>query len=365
MAATTRIFYQTLGVFVSPSPSTGFMWQSGSVGALGSGINLVTQLERVQSTTNGWNANRQNVIQYGQLGALDRVIIDPLSSNFTASWYVADLSNEQALGFALNSGQGILNNLINGTQDDRNYFVAIAPQGTDQIGYTGQSQVIEITNGYIGSYATEARVGGIPTANISVEGYNWATLTGSLNQPSQAVEPVSGSIVTGIFFSLPTLTTGNIGSSSVVRPAEVSVLIGNSTIGLDPTDLKIQGYNISFSLNRENLLKLGTKYPYSKVIRFPVSIRASITAYWGNLLNTGSINNLFCSDAPYSLTVTLFQPCSTVVAAQFIMSGMKLDSQSLNNLSVGDVAAETTLTFDGTIGSSSSSQSNLIMSGIL
>ena len=94
------------------------MWSSGVQGGTGSGTNLVTQLQRVQSVTNGWAANRQNVIQWGQLGALDRVIIDPLTSNLTASWYVADLSNEQALGFALNSGQGVLNNIINGTQDD-------------------------------------------------------------------------------------------------------------------------------------------------------------------------------------------------------------------------------------------------------
>ena len=362
--STIRQFYQVLAVAVSPSPATGFMWSSGVLGTTGSGTNLVTQLQRVQTSTNGWNANRQNIIQYGQLGALDRVIIDPLSSNATFSWYVADLANEQALGFALNSGQGILNNLINATQDERNYFLAVAPQGTDQISYTGQSQVIQITNGYIGSYSTEGRVGGIPTSNITVEGYNWASLTGSLIQQSQAVEPVSGSVVTGIFFSMPTFTTGNIGSTSVIRPAEINVNIGSSTIGLDPTDLKIQGYNISFNLNRENLLKLGTKYPYSKVIRFPVQIRASITAYWGNLL-TGSINNLFCADTPYSLIVTLYQPCSTVVAAQYTMTGMKLDSTELSNLSVGDVASQATLTFDGTIGSAASSQSNLTMSGIL
>lgn len=359
-----RIFYQVLGMAVSPSPSTGVMWSSGVLGSTGSGTNLVTQLQRIQSCTNGWSANRENIIQWGQLGALDRVIIQPLSSNLSASWYVADLSNEQALGFALNSGQGILNNIINETQDDRNYFIAVAPQGTDEIAYTGQSQVIEITNGYLNSYTTEGRVGTIPTASITVEGYNWATLTGSLIQQSQAVEPISGSVVTGIFFSLPQFTTGNIGSTSVIRPAEINVNIGNSTIGLDPTDLKIQGYNLSFNLNRENLLKLGTKYPYSKVIRFPVSIRAQITAYWGNLL-TGSINNLFCADSPYALTVTLYQPCSTVVAAQYTMTGMKLDTQELSNLAVGDIASLATLTFDGTIGSASSSQSNFTMTGIV
>lgn len=364
MASSNRIFYQVLNVFSSPSPSTGVMWSSGVLGNTGSGTNLVTQLNRIQSTTNGWSANRQNIIQYGQLGALDRVIIDPLSANLSLNWYVADLSNEYAMGFALNSGQGILNNIINGTQDDRNYFIEIAPQGTDAIGYAGQSQVIEITNGYIGSYSTEGRVGGIPTANVTIEGYNWATFTGSQIQQSQAVESVSGSVVTGIFFSLPVATTGNIGSTSVIRPAEINVNIGNSTIGLDPTDLKIQGYNISFSLNRENLIRLGNKYPYYKAIRFPVSVRASITAYWGNLL-TGAINNLFCNDSTYSLVVSLYQPCSTVVAAQYSLSGFKLDTTELNSMSVGDVAAQSTLTFDGTIGSSASSQSLISFSGIL
>lgn len=362
MPQVTRQFYQVFSLNAGPSPSTGYHFSSGQFGP--SGANLINQLERVTSTTDGWTANRTNIIQYGALGALDRVIIDPLSSSLTATWDVADLTNENSLGFALNSGVGILNNFINKTQDDRNYFLAVAPQGTDQIGYTGQSQVIEITNGYVASYSTEGRVGGVPTASISIQGYNWATLTGSINQFSQAVEPISGSVVTGIYFTVPVATTGNIGSTSVIRPSEIQVNIGNSTIGLDPTNLEIQGYTITVNLNRENLLKLGSKYPYSKEIRFPVTFSMAITAYWGNLL-TGSINNLFCADSPYTLSVNLFQPCSTVIAASYIGTGMKLDSQELSSMAVGDVAAQTTLTFDGVIGSSQFSTSNLLFSGII
>lgn len=364
MAFSTRVFYQVLGLFTGPSPATGFMWQSGSIGAPGSGINQLNQIQRVQAITNGWGANRQNIIQLGQAGALDRVIIDPLSSNLTTSWYVADLVNEYNLGFALNSGQGILNSFINKTQDEKNYFIAIAPQGQDFIGYTGQSQVIQITNGYIDSYSTEGGVGRIPTANITVQGYNWATLSGSINQQSQAVEVISGSVVTGLFFTIPTGVTGNVGSTSVIRPAEIQMNIANAAIGLDATNMEVQNYSISVNFNRENLLKLGSKYPYSKEIRFPVTFRVSVTAFWGNLI-TGSINNLFCNDAPYSLQINLFQPCSTVIAAQYTAIGIKLDSQELNNLSVSDLAGQATLTFDGVIGSSASSIGNLTFSGII
>lgn len=376
MSFAQRVFYQVLSVNVGPTPATGYHWSSGAYGP--SGINQVYQLNRITTCTDGYSVPHTNVIQYGALGALDRVIVDPLSSNISFSYGVADLVNEYNLGFAINSGVGILNNIINQSANEKNYFISIAPPGQDQIGYTGSSEVIEITNGYISSYSTEGAVGSVPTASVSVQGYNWASITGSINQFSQAVEPVSGSVYnpalfttgaggvggSGIYFTIPIATTGNVGSTSVIRPAEIQVNINNPLIGLDLNNFNISRYSISVDMNLDNLLRLGNKYPYAKVIRFPVTFRCSVTAYWGNLLS-GSINNLFCADSPYTVTVNLFQPCSTNLAAQYILSGVKIDSQELANMSVSDVAGQATVTFDGVIGSSASSQGNLTMSGII
>ena len=361
MALTNRQFYAVLGLQVSHSPSTGYQFSSGN-----SGDNFIQSLQRVQTVNDSFSVARQNLGQLGQLSILTKLITEPPTVPLETSYYVADLSNERKLGFYVSGDQSCLTNILNLSEADKNYFIVIAPPGIDAIGWTGNYQTKYVTNGYLTSWSTEGAVGGIPTTTVGVQGFNWATDTGSTARPLYGIDFANNALTTGVLFTLPTLSSGIANTVAAIRPSEITATFG-SGVGLDMSDVKLQRYNISFNLNLENLNKLGSFFPYSKVPKFPVDVTASLTAYWGNLI-TGSLSNLLCNDVESTVSVTLRQPAclgqsAGAVAAQFTLLGAKLDSQS-NTESYQDVASTVTLNFTSTIGGPNDTVHNFLMSGI-
>jgi hypothetical protein len=363
--STTRLFYAVLGCGVGPSPATGYHFHTGFnnvyTGA-NSGYNLVQQLQRLQSISDDFTINRQNISQLGQVAIVSREILDSPQVNLQGSYYVADLSNERVLGLYVSGDRAALTNILDKSQAEKNYFIGIAPQGQDLINWTGQSQVICVTNGFLASWSTEGSVGNIPTSNFSVQGLNWATYTGSKNQPVMAVDVSDGSLVEGVNFSLPTFTSGISNTVSALRPIDITLDISNSAIGLAASDIKVQSYNISFDLNLQGLNKLGSRFAYSREIQFPVTLSASITAYFGDVV-TGSLANILCNDAPYNLAINLKDPCSENVGVRYILRGMKVDSQSFGSQDIGSIASSVTLNYSTTIGGPTDQNNNLFLSG--
>ena len=244
-----RVIYQVLGLFTSTGASpTGSHFSSGN-----SGVNFVQQLQRVQTVNDSFTVTRTDINQFGQLAAISREIIEQPTVSLDSSWYVADASNEKKLGFYVSGDVSAIRNFLNKTADERNYFLAIAPEGVDIYNWTGQSQVVQVTNAAVASYSTEGAVGGIPTANFSVEGLNWAASTGSIDQDLKAVNPTDGTVVNGLKFTIPVGVTGTVGSVAALRPGDITVDIGSAALGLSISDLKIQSYNISFDLARRSL----------------------------------------------------------------------------------------------------------------
>lgn len=349
---------------MSSSPATGFMFSTGFNNVYtgsNSGNNLIQQLQRVQSITDGFSLTRTNINQMGMVSILSREITTAPQVNLGGSYYVSDLANERVLGLYVSGDQAALTNILNKSQAEKNYFVAVAPQGQDLIGWTGQSQVFQITNGFLGSWSTEGSVGNIPTTSFSVQGYNFATSTGSLRQVLRAIDPVAGVEVTGKLFSLPVFSTG-INSVSALRPIDTTVSITNSAIGLDVSDIKVQSYSIGFDLNLQGLQQLGNRFPYTREIQFPVTLNASVTAYFGDVI-TGSLINILCNDSPYNWRITLNDPCSTNAGVTYEVRGLKVDSESFGSQDIGSIAATVTLNASTTIGSASDQVNNLFISG--
>ena len=328
-----RQISQIRGVFVSPSPATGFHLSSG----LYSGISLINQLNRVQSATDDWNIQRTDVPQFGQLSVLDRIIISPPNAAIDINWHSADFSNERFLGFDVSGVNPAYINFINKSQDEKNYFIAAAPEGTDLNGYTGQSQVKQITNSRISSYRAEGGIGRLPTVSVKAEGFNWAASTGSILQLLKAIDINSGTIVqNGMLYSLPVATTGLGDQVVALRPGDITANISNAALGFSITDLKLQNYNINIPLTREDLTKLGSFYAYSKEIRWPLNATASLTFIVGDV-QTGDLSQMYCNDSPYNMSISLHAPsCSGYgpVVMNYGLSGFKIDSES-NSMSVG------------------------------
>lgn len=321
-----RIFYQTNAVLVGPSPATGLHLSSGT-----SGINSIVQLIRIQTATVDATVTRTDVNEQGILGAVGREIIEQPTVRLDFSYYVANVGNENAMGLDTDGAITTIANLLDKTQDEKNYFLAVAPEGIDFYGWTGNSAVMCVGNGFLSSYSTEAAVGGLPTASVSVEGLQFLVRTGSVLQEIPAVDPTLGLPVTGIYFSLPVGTTGT-NVVSALRPGDIEFNLGEAGLGFSIADAKIQSYNISFDLNRENLNKLGSRFAFAKEIQFPLTVSLQVTANLGDL-TTGQLTDILCDDKEYDVSVILREPNCTgqgVTAARYDLKKLKLDSQRIS-----------------------------------
>lgn len=329
------------------------------------GQNQIRTLSRVQSVNDGFSQARQNVGQLGQF-AVTKQIVEPPTAQIEISWFVADVSNELIVGLYPSGNQGALANILNQTQADKNYFIKIAPEGVDDIGWTGNAQCKYITNGFLASYSTQGAVGQLPTTTVSVQGFNWHSDTGSFNRPLYAIDFVGNAYTTNVQFTLPVATSGLANSVPAIRPSEIVATISPAS-GIGLNQLQLQSYNISFNLNPTKLTKLGSFFPYSIQPTFPVDVTASLTAYWGDL-TTGDLGTLACNDFESTVQVSLYQPACIgqprgPLAAQWTVLGAKLDSQQFSE-QYSDVASTVTLNYTTTLGGPTDTAHNLIITGI-
>lgn len=364
--ATTRIFYPAYALQVGPSPATGYQFITGTNGlytGANSGVNLIQSLERLQSISNGLSQDRTVINQLGQLSFVSREITTPPTVNLGATYYVADLSNERILGFNVSGNGGAIGPILDQTQATKNYWISIAPQGSNNIGYTGVDRDVElISNGQLASWSTEGSVGNIPTTTVAIQGLNYATYTGSNNQELLAINVTDGSYTQGIRYTLPITPSGIAPTVAALRPNDITLDISNAAFGLSISDLKAQSYSISFDLNVQPLTKLGSIYPYAIEAQFPVTLSASASFYVGDLI-TGSYKSVLCNDVPYNIRVTLNDPCGAGQAVAYEVRGVKVDSESFDSQDVGSIAGVVNLSWSTQLGSATDVSSNLFMSG--
>ncbi len=310
-----RQIYNVLGFFVSPSPSTGFMFSSGT-----SGQNLLSTVPRVQSVGINITVPRENVNQYGQLNRLDYLMVNAATATATVDYYPIDGFAESLFGFAASGQQSFVSGLIDGTQADKNYFLGIAPEGTDLIGYsetTNQNNVnvVGLGNGYVSNYTLSMAVGQIPRASVTIEANNVNFYTGSSGNATPAINYNTALPVVGPTFSLPTMIayTG-INTVAALRPGDIRLsLLRSDALGDYLSGIGqawVQSMNLSVPIALENIQELGNPYPVSRKIRFPVDCTLAIDAHVGDVA-TGSLANLLCNDQFYNLSFSLNMPnCS-------------------------------------------------------
>lgn len=354
----SRIYYGNIGLYISQANATGSHFSSGN-----SGVNLVTQFQRAQNFSENWSLTREDVNVIGKTARIDAVILEQPVSTFTMSTLVADVSNERKAGLYTSGDFSCIKDILAGN-DEKNIFIAIAPQGQDNFGYTGQQNVIQITNASLTSYSTTAEVGGFATADYGFEGLNWAVSTGSISQELKAVNPVNGQTLNGILYTIPVGISGSSDAVSALRPGDISVNIGNAALGVELTNFPIQSYSISFDLARESLQKFGSRFAYAKVPTLPISVTASIV---GNLadLNTGNLADILCNDQNYNIEIDLRDPScqgSGPIAVKYVVKGLKIDSEDFSS-SVGDTAGQFTINYSAQIGAATDLENGLFISG--
>lgn len=369
MAKRNRVIYQSEAVFVGPSPSSGVHYEefqysgiadnSGvqiggvddgqtfnvpeidSSGDLVSGSkNYVEELLRVQSASYSFNINRQDINQFNQLAAIDRVVLEAPTVNFDTSYYLTNGQQESRLGFTIDGQVSALSGILNRSEDEKNYFVLTVPEGSDAANNTNRSDhnVISIGNGFMTNYSVEASVGDIPTASVSAEALNIKVDPNSSGHYIPAINPENGEKVTGVTYRLPTSQEGT-GMIAALRPGDISLSLRTPFGAKLPGQYSegtshVQNFSLQVPVGREPLQRLGSSFAFSREITFPVTITLNATANLADL-ESGNLADVICEDEDYDLEIVMNEPnCSGGVpdtALKYTLKGAKLDSQSFSS----------------------------------
>lgn len=380
-----RIIYQSEALYAGPSPATGFHYQlangvktndanvaGGWPSASG---NLVKQLQRIQTANYSFTVDRTDVNQFGQLAAIDRVILTNPTVSLDFSYINANLSNESILGLTVVSGNtdsttSAISGFLNKTTDERNYFIRTAPEGTDAIGYvdgtSGNNGVIGIGNAFITSYSTEGSVGNFPTTTINVEGLNMNFQQGISGNFVPAILPTDGNTLSN-FYQLPqavrNIGIGSGNTISALRPGDITLSLSNTTAGgADVNTINIQSYTLSFDLARTPIERLGSKFAFTREIDFPLTVSLTVDAQVTDMV-AGNLANIVNNDSStYEPSITIKNPTdSSLIMAKFKLKGAKLDSQEFSSDIGGNKTV--TLTFSTQVGGPQDTNNGLFING--
>lgn len=361
-----RVIYQSEALFASPT-----------------GTVLLTtgdhNIRRVQSCNYNFSIQRQDINQYGELAAIDRLIIQEPTVAVDMTYYFEPTGfNEQHLGLKVNTYTNentalsttnadtdhILTNIIQGgaAYDQKNLFVLVSQPGIDAndptvAGMDNNEEyngIIGIGNAFLTSWSLDAAVGAIPTVSCSFEGQNinftgWASTglptglaSGQIFNPSIVNGSESSNAVDALnYVNLPR------GASmfqpatqvSAVRPGDVTVLLTSSEadnapiIGFTETDLKIQSVNFGITVGREPIRKLGSLFAFAREITFPINCTMSVTAVVGDTVGK-KLFSLLTNDQNYTCAIKLNGYLSGSTSPNIcyvVLKKGKFDSQNITS----------------------------------
>ena len=420
--ARNRVIYQSEALYVSQSPAvSGFFtdktllvpsayWDSDLRRPHN---NQVEQLHRIQTCNYSFNIARTDINQFGELAAIDRVVMDTPTVALDFSYILATMENEDRLGFVTNGSLSCLSGILNKTEDEKNYFILTVGEGRDAVGdnqaayteglETSTVATIGIGNGFMTSYTTECSVGNFPTVSVNVEGMNM-TFNHGISGGSPAIVPESGVRLDSYKWILPVATgspSTGILQTSALRPGDITfefkkadaeglhlgeeagdpdfVYGGDNSYDAPGASLgdmtnkghaKIQSYNISMDMTREPINRLGSRFAFTREITFPMTVTMTIDALVSDL-TTGTLSDIINCDDSYDLAVNLLRPTSCPgtqahlaqdVFAQYRLKGAKVNSQAFSS----DIGSNksVTLEFSTQVGGPHQTEQGLYMSGI-
>ena len=307
--ARKRIIYQSQSVAIRQDSPAGATFNTAVAG--------------VQSLNYGVDVSREDVMQYGDLGAIDRVITDAPSVSMDTSFYVG------GFGASDSAEPTNITKLISGAMigGRTRVFGGITTQ--EGINYTGAGTAVELISGSLTSLSTEASVGGIPTTSLSFEG----------TDISYGAVPVSAPR-TNLKVTTQTGVTVDLGDTTISNPTTAA----DDSKGIT----NFQTVSVGFDLGTETLRRLGPSsvyggsalgpYYYAKVPSFPATANMS---FEGLAVNRGIklvVDNLKASSrdtGATALTGGRFSPSITFGLTKYQLVFATLDSTNFSS-SLGD-----------------------------
>ncbi|MGA0317678.1 MAG: hypothetical protein ACO3LB_08335 [Flavobacteriaceae bacterium] len=347
------------------------------------------QIQRVQSANYGFSISRQDVNQFGNLARIDSIILEAPTVNFDVTYYPTNGFNERALDFYVQnagdtaSGQFASGHLAAGS--GQNFYILTVPEGRDanlnrQTGPT-ENSVIGIGNAFLTDYTLDLSVGSLPTATVSFEASNIiadntvsgtnGAFSGFSGITTPAVDPELGESL-GTLVSIP-WASGNAGTSdadlvTALRPGDITLDISNfqgdllsSLVGSD--GLHVQSASLSIPLSRTPIERLGSKFPFARVVDFPVNVTLSVNA----IVNTMEAQNLAnmisgCGENNRrDVSLSLKECGQNKTGMNFLLKGCTIDSESYSS-SIGSNKS-VDITFSTQIGGTRDVNNGVFVSG--
>lgn len=328
-----RILYNTEAIYVSQDIAS-------------TGVNSHAQLKRVQSFGSSTEIVRQDVLQMGELARIGSIVVAPPNVTADLKYLLSDGANEKILGFYVqNVGSTGAGNFASGhlvSASGQNIYEIIGSEGND-LNYeaTLSGKVVRgYGNAFLSNYSVEAAVGGLPTVTVSFEAsnanadiYTYSGPITGVNTP--AVNPAAGTPYaqnTGVNLPIPTTGDGVI----ALRPGDVTISWGNLLSAasdkaspfssLSGTNgLRVQNCNLSIPLSREPIEQLGSRFPFARPVKFPVTVTLSASALANETISR-NLATMLDDASENDITLTITQP-GGIAGVQYILRGAKFDSE--------------------------------------
>ena len=307
-------------------------------------------LHRVQSINYNFTVPRTDVNQYGQLGQIERVIVEVPTVTLDFDYLLNGVTNEKSI-LGDNSGNGT-NGVIytlNTTPsiEKQDYAIGLSNEGTDHSdGSIGSNPGFKIDDGFLTSYAWNAAVGEVPSASVGVESTKMEV--GTVGAASEK-------------FSLTTpavLRPGNVKFTSAPTGGAINAGSGDDVPALGFDIVHVQNASISLDIPRESISRLGDKFEYARLITFPLSATLSLEGIVSqqaanNLTDIVGTKTVAAPDPGFDIAVRM-QPASNGVKGIGIkMKNAKVDGHSITS----SIGANKSVTLDYTVQVDAGSQS--------
>jgi len=410
--ARNRVIYQSQALYIAPN-STGIQVSGSGIAEnsvttsaytaneLASGTSLLYKLDRVQNCNFNFTINRQDINELGQLARIDTIVNEAPTVGLDFSYYITDGLNERLLGFNFSgrktqgataidtqsvSGASAISGLMVDTQGN-NFYILTVDEGEDVVGAGlggTTNSVIAIGNGFISEYSLDASVGNIPTASVTIEGFNIKSdvnstanlldgtyaLTGTSPAINYEASPATRLLDRNRGYVINNSTnTAGVSTISALRPGDIVLTLPTNEgfTELDDANNKahIQSFAFTIPLTRTVLQRLGNVFGFARVLEVPLNMDLTINAVV-NELQTADIFDQLCGTAgKKNFTVTLNEcadaggtPTPKMV---YTIKGAILSSESFSTDIGGNQTVD--LTYNVQIGGANDTDNGIFFSG--
>lgn len=284
----------------------------------------------VQSCSYGLDVTREDVLQFGDLGAVDRIVLEAPVANMEVSMYVNGLQGDKL--------KEIVDKGVSGTAID--CVVSLGAEGDDYTSGAATSNV-KITSGSLTSLSAEASVGSIPTLTLGFEGTDLSYSTGVDDAANAPATDINVATQSGVIVKMDQVTGSFTGH--YVHPQSCSVSF----------DLGVEGLQELSYETAAGLAAEGNKFQYARVPSYPATASMELEAFAVDKGMTMSLANLQQKASEgNSGEANLGGKCNVGVdmgGTTFSLIAATLDSVSFSS-SIGDTAATCNATFSVSIG---------------